>query len=264
MPPRTGQTAARRSRASARDARRREARRREAPHCARTSHRSRAALSPAARAVHDRRATARRPAGGSRSSHQAGARREEAALVGKVRIERMPLHAGTLGHHAERRLPPARRCRADPPPPRRCAAASPPAARRGASGCRSGASYFIAHICASILTRRPNFTTHICILKYKLVHPGSGWQLSGGTNHGNQDQRDRRRHLPALHLRARHRPAGRLHLQPVPRPRRRAAAVPHRPEKMFPLVRERSAASSRPSDCAGSPSATTRPTSAGR
>jgi hypothetical protein len=40
--------------------------------------------------------------------HQAGARGQEAALVGKVRIEGVPLHAGALRHHAERR-----RCRPD-------------------------------------------------------------------------------------------------------------------------------------------------------
>ena len=40
-------------------------------------------------------------------------------------------------------------------------------------------------------------------------------------------RRDRRPHLPAVHVRARHRP-DRLHVQPVPHRRRRAAALPHR------------------------------------
>ena len=43
-------------------------------------------------------------------------------------------------------------------------------------------------------------------------------------------RRDRRPHLPPLHLRSRHR-ADRLHVQPVPRRRRRAAALPHRPTR---------------------------------
>ena len=46
-------------------------------------------------------------------------------------------------------------------------------------------------------------------------------------------RRDRRRDLPPVDLRARRR-AGRVHLQPVPRRRRRAAAVPHRPAADVP------------------------------
>ena len=46
-------------------------------------------------------------------------------------------------------------------------------------------------------------------------------------------RRDRRRHLPAVHLRPRRRP-DRLHVQPVPRRRRRAAALPHRAARDVP------------------------------
>ena len=50
---------------------------------------------------------------------------------------------------------------------------------------------------------------------------------------GNHRRRDRRRHLPLLHPRARHRP-DRLQLQPVPGRRRRAAPVPHRSARHVP------------------------------
>ena len=46
-------------------------------------------------------------------------------------------------------------------------------------------------------------------------------------------RRDRRAHLPAVHVRARHRP-DRLHLQPVPDRRRRADPLPHRPPAHVP------------------------------
>ncbi len=56
-----------------------------------------------------------------------------------------------------------------------------------------------------------------------------------------------------------------MHVQPVPRRRRRAAAVPHRPPPAVPAgVGGRREGSSRPSHCAGSRSATSRRTSAGR
>ena len=84
-----------------------------------------------------------------------------------------------------------------------------------------------------------------------------------GAHHDRRD-RDRRRHLPHLHLRARDR-ADRLHLQPVPGRRRRAAAVPHRTARDVPARRRGDRARScRSNGCAGSCSATSRPTSAAR
>ena len=87
------------------------------------------------------------------------------------------------------------------------------------------------------------------------------------TGHGTNAthcQRDRRRHLPHLHLRA-PRWARRVHVQPVPRRCRRAAAVPHRRRggcsRSSPRPWPPSCRSSR---CAGSRSATSKPTSAGR
>ena len=80
--------------------------------------------------------------------------------------------------------------------------------------------------------------------------------------HGDHRSRDRRRRLPPLDLPARHL-ARRLHHEPVPPRRRRAAAVPLRP------ARRSSRSCPRPcpgccrwSGCAGSPSVTSRPTSA--
>ena len=77
-----------------------------------------------------------------------------------------------------------------------------------------------------------------------------------------RSHRDRRRHLPPVHLRARDRP-DRLHVQPVPDRRRAAVAVPHRSAGDVP-AREprRSRRSSRSSACGGSPSVTSSPTSA--
>ena len=76
--------------------------------------------------------------------------------------------------------------------------------------------------------------------------------------------RDRRRRLPPVDLRARRR-ARRLHLQPVPDRRRRAAAVPHRPAGPVPArVGGGRPGAAGASGCAGSASATSRPTSAAR
>ena len=50
-------------------------------------------------------------------------------------------------------------------------------------------------------------------------------------------RRDRRPHLPAVHVRARHR-TDRLHLQPVPHRRRRAGHLSYRPARHVPVVSE--------------------------
>ena len=77
-------------------------------------------------------------------------------------------------------------------------------------------------------------------------------------------RRDRRRHLPPLHLRPRGRPDGFTFNQFLVAGRR-AAAVPHRPRGHVPARgRGRRHASCPSSRCAGSRSATSRPTSAAR
>ena len=125
-------TASRRFLSSADDIRRRAARRRAVRRCAHTSHRSRQGRPAAAR----RRSSMLRHGRGVRQRiallRQPGAGQEEAALVGKMRIERVPLNAGALGHHADGGAAPGRRCRAARRRLRRCAAGSPPAARRAA------------------------------------------------------------------------------------------------------------------------------------
>ena len=54
------------------------------------------------------------------------------------------------------------------------------------------------------------------------------------TSDGDQDRRDRPRHLPPVDQDRRGRPAGRVHVQPVPDPRRRAVPVPHRDAPAVP------------------------------
>ena len=83
-------------------------------------------------------------------------------------------------------------------------------------------------------------------------------------HHGDPSRRDRRRHLPPVHVRARHRP-DRLHVQPVPGRRRAAVALPHRPACDVParLGGDRDHHSGRTA-CGGSRSVTSRPTSAAR
>ena len=87
-------------------------------------------------------------------------------------------------------------------------------------------------------------------------------RLRGMEHHATDRRRDRRRDLPHLDLGPRGEPR-RLHLQPVPGRRRRAAAVPHRAaracSRSSPRRWPRWCRSSR---CAGSPSATSSPTSA--
>ena len=80
----------------------------------------------------------------------------------------------------------------------------------------------------------------------------------------NHHRRDQRRHLPHLHLDPR-RDAGRLHVQPVPGDGRRAAPLPHRrPAACSRWSPRRWPRSYRSNRCAGSRSATSSPTSAGR
>ena len=80
---------------------------------------------------------------------------------------------------------------------------------------------------------------------------------------GDTRRRDRRAHLPPLDLPARGGSEG-LHLQPVPGRRGRAPALPLRPARPLPgRLAARRRASWTCAGCAGSPSATSSPTSAG-
>ena len=171
---RRSHTAARRSLSSANDIRHRAARMRPVRRCAHTSHKSRARPMRS----RSRRSSIVAPGLGIRQRialhAPARSRREKAPLVGKVGIERVPLNAGPLGHHAEggqRRADAAVQLHGgfdDALPGFRLLLGA------ASSGCRSGSCLFRMHsMCAVILTRSPNFNTHICTIKLTCCPPRS-------------------------------------------------------------------------------------------
>ena len=162
---------------------------------------------------------------------------EQAALIGKMRIERVPLNAGALGDHAERRL---RRADAAVQIDRGFDDALPGlrlllgAALEGVGPCHSISLHTYVH---PLLTSPPNFTTHICTMKLSAVHRRRLAPVNPLIAWRNMETKISEIADGIYRLstyRAGHRPARRLHLQPVSGPRRRAADVPHRPAQDVP------------------------------